>query len=310
MSTKVSSQPSTPITEPTMSSASNSSNPSTGLGSPGMNFFFGFLIAFIALLLFFVGCGFGARRSLMRTRRLQQQLELEEAVAEGDIEGLVVARKNENAKVPIFWDRWVESTGVEKREWDGMVVSACNLSSCIVVDDVNKPLAAMVAPEGVDDAPPPSLYTPLSTTPNWLRPRTPEPRTSWRRSIQSMIVVPFMMFVDTRPTHSPPGDTASVVAVSLHSLSRTGSVVHSPLPSTSQEENNTPPAEDGEVRKPSVSDPPAKPAPPPLVNVQVMVMIAMPSRTQKMKEEEERIPHVQFGITRVSVLCDDDESML
>ncbi|KAM6503249.1 hypothetical protein JOM56_000192 [Amanita muscaria] len=274
-----------------MSSASNSSNPSTGLGSPGMNFFFGFLIAFIALLLFFVGCGFGARRSLMRTRRLQQQLELEEAVAEGDIEGLVVTRKNENAKVPIFWDRWVESgAGVEKREWDGMV-----------------PLAAMVAPEGVDDAPPPSLYSPLSTTPNWLRPRTPEPRTSWRRSIQSMIVVPFMMFVDTRPTHSPPGDTASVVAVSLHS---TGSVVHSPLPlpssttTTSPEESNTPPppADDGdaEVRKPSVSDPPAKPAPPPLVNVQVMVMIAMPSRTQKKEEEEERIPHVQFGITRVN----------
>lgn len=242
----------------------------------------------------------------MRTRRLQQQLELEEAVAEGDIEGLVVARKNEDAKVPIFWDRWVESTGAggEKKEWEGMV-----------------PLAAMVAPEGVDDAPPPSLYSPLSTTPNWLRPRTPEPRTSWRRSIQSMIVVPFtLMFVDTRPTHSPsdetfspPGDTASVVAVSLHSLSRTGSVIHSPPPlpsSTSPEESSPPPADDGDVRKPSVSDPPAKPAPPLLVNVQVMVMIAMPSKTQKKEEEEERIPHIQFGITRVSVLCDDDESML
>ncbi|KAK7462783.1 hypothetical protein VKT23_007367 [Stygiomarasmius scandens] len=51
-------------------SSSNSSSNSGISSARGANYFFGFLVTFIALLLLFIGCGVGSRRRLNRRRAL------------------------------------------------------------------------------------------------------------------------------------------------------------------------------------------------------------------------------------------------
>ncbi|KAF9269602.1 hypothetical protein L218DRAFT_1072421 [Marasmius fiardii PR-910] len=52
------------------STSTSGQNPFPGASSRGANYFFGFLITFIALLLLFIGCGIGTRRRLQRNNRL------------------------------------------------------------------------------------------------------------------------------------------------------------------------------------------------------------------------------------------------
>ncbi|KAF5310735.1 hypothetical protein D9619_007897 [Psilocybe cf. subviscida] len=54
---------------PTATNGSNNSDSDGGgLGSPGANYFFGFLITFVVLLLIFIGCGIGTRRRFVARR--------------------------------------------------------------------------------------------------------------------------------------------------------------------------------------------------------------------------------------------------
>lgn len=60
----------TPISSPT-----DAGGGSTGGTPHGANYFFGFLITFVGLLIIFIICGIGSRRRLARTRRLNDALE-------------------------------------------------------------------------------------------------------------------------------------------------------------------------------------------------------------------------------------------
>ncbi|ESK88603.1 hypothetical protein Moror_3101 [Moniliophthora roreri MCA 2997] len=55
---------------PTPTSSGHDSNNNRQAPNRGANYFFGFLITFIALLLLFIGCGIGTRRRLQRRRGL------------------------------------------------------------------------------------------------------------------------------------------------------------------------------------------------------------------------------------------------
>ncbi|KAG7095451.1 hypothetical protein E1B28_006195 [Marasmius oreades] len=58
------------VTTTPAATAASSQNPFPGASNRGANYFFGFLITFIALLLLFIGCGIGTRRRLQRNGRL------------------------------------------------------------------------------------------------------------------------------------------------------------------------------------------------------------------------------------------------
>ncbi|KAF5369057.1 hypothetical protein D9758_002942 [Tetrapyrgos nigripes] len=63
-------QTSSSSTETAPPAATSTSSPSGPTSSRGANYFFGFLVTFIALLLLFIGCGVGSRRRLNRQRRI------------------------------------------------------------------------------------------------------------------------------------------------------------------------------------------------------------------------------------------------
>ena len=61
-------------TTPSLSPTDAGGEP-TGGAPHGANYFFGFLITFVGLLIIFIICGIGSRRRLARTRRLNDTLE-------------------------------------------------------------------------------------------------------------------------------------------------------------------------------------------------------------------------------------------
>jgi hypothetical protein len=146
VSVTILSLPTTGNAPPTASFTSNNmpaptQNEGNGVGSKGVNYFFGFLIAFIALLLFFVGCGFGARRTMMRNRRLQQRLEEAGLVLDNaSMDGLIV-RSNEPLKEPVFWERPFQKGS---SQWELMMVSVSRPPWCKLVH-ILFPSPALVA---------------------------------------------------------------------------------------------------------------------------------------------------------------------
>ncbi|PFH45394.1 hypothetical protein AMATHDRAFT_88828 [Amanita thiersii Skay4041] len=124
---------------PSLAPTINTTNTTNGSGgnsdggrSRGASYFFGFLIAFIALLLFFIGCGVGARRRLLnRRRRLHVffgdinnsgDVPWFAADANASLDGFF-GRDNdaklEDIKEPLFWDRGFSKGG---EFWDSMIV--------------------------------------------------------------------------------------------------------------------------------------------------------------------------------------------
>ena len=67
-----SSAPSTTFSSPTPTDTSGESTEGTPRGA---NYFFGFLITFVGLLIIFIVCGIGSRRRLARRRGLNDTLE-------------------------------------------------------------------------------------------------------------------------------------------------------------------------------------------------------------------------------------------
>ncbi|KAF7426235.1 hypothetical protein PC9H_008602 [Pleurotus ostreatus] len=86
---------------PAVTTTPNPGGVNNGGMQKGANYFFGFLIAFIALLLVFVGCGVGTRRRFMMRRGVM-----------GDWAG-PASPYNESApqKEPLFVESWLEKGG-------------------------------------------------------------------------------------------------------------------------------------------------------------------------------------------------------
>ncbi|KAF4564623.1 hypothetical protein EYR40_010790 [Pleurotus pulmonarius] len=101
----------TPFLETVSPTPATTTTPSPGVDNGGMqkgaNYFFGFLIAFIALLLVFVGCGVGTRRRFMMRRGVM-----------GDWAG-PASLYSESApqKEPMFVESWLEKGG---DRWESM----------------------------------------------------------------------------------------------------------------------------------------------------------------------------------------------
>ncbi|KAK0458951.1 uncharacterized protein EV420DRAFT_341436 [Desarmillaria tabescens] len=83
---------------PTMSSIATD----TGSMSKGANYFFGFLIAFVAILFVFIGCGMATRRRYQRRRGLIFNLDDLQGMP-----GLFGSRQQLVGEKPIMWEPWV-----------------------------------------------------------------------------------------------------------------------------------------------------------------------------------------------------------
>jgi hypothetical protein len=77
---------------------------------PGANYFFGFLVTFIVLLLIFIGCGFGTRRRMARRR----------AMFAGEAGPWVGMGSNVAQKEPVFWEPHLVKGG---DMWSSIMVS-------------------------------------------------------------------------------------------------------------------------------------------------------------------------------------------
>ena len=87
--------------------------PNNNALTPGSSIPFSFLIAFIALFLFFLGCGLGTRRAAVVLRR---NLGLEDPAVSG-------SRRKEVVR-PVIWDAWPEMDQRNACEkWTTMQVS-------------------------------------------------------------------------------------------------------------------------------------------------------------------------------------------
>lgn len=249
----------------------------TGGGSQGVNYFFGFLIAFIALLLFFVGCGFGARRSMMRNRRLHQRLNDTGMVfGNASVDGLLL-RNRETLKEPVFWERPFQK-GIS--QWELMM-----------------PLTATIVTEGVATSNPgrPSSSSPPATLGrNWQTP-------SEARLQSRFFFMPFTFFVFPSPRLRR--ERTAGGSLSLGSVSRTSSRhslptsirAHQSTSSTDVPSSIPVADENGTVlpEKKLVPEASSK-------NLQIVVIIAMPS--QHHNDDPKQVRDLQLGIKRVPVL--------
>ncbi len=84
-------------------SASESPTPTdSGSMSKGANYFFGFLITFVAILFVFIGCGIATRRRYQRRRGIIFNLDDLQAMP-----GLFGSRQQLIGEKPIMWEPWV-----------------------------------------------------------------------------------------------------------------------------------------------------------------------------------------------------------
>jgi len=167
-------------------------------GSRNVSYFFGFLVAIIAFLVFFIGCSIGARRGLLRRRRFD--VETGNARFPGAAFGRVAGHMSP-PKEPVLWETSFEKGG---SRWESIM-----------------PLSVAPASEGEDDAPP--SYMPLSMPmPNWLRPRERMPSSSMLR---------WWMPSLPRMTRRAPPETAVSPGVPMNTISQTASPHSSPLSS-------------------------------------------------------------------------------
>ncbi|KAG7448570.1 uncharacterized protein BT62DRAFT_929656 [Guyanagaster necrorhizus] len=87
----------------TESAASSSASTNSGPMSNGANYFFGFLITFVAILFIFIGCGIAMRRRYQRRRGTVFNLDDLQAMP-----GLFGSRQQLLGEKPIMWEPWVE----------------------------------------------------------------------------------------------------------------------------------------------------------------------------------------------------------
>ncbi|KAF8633129.1 hypothetical protein AX17_004630 [Amanita inopinata Kibby_2008] len=286
----------------TASSSSNSDFPSPAPagGKRSASYFFGFLVAFVALLLFFVGCGLGARRRLLRRRGRLQVLfggGFDDSVV-GGLGGLSVdelSRRNAEPgfKEPAFWDRGFKRGG---DYWESMLP----LSASVIPDEKNMS-------ENMQQGLP---FMSLPLTPNWLTPREPPPRRNWwaNGDGRGFWWTPRLLRFGRGPSPSPATGPDSVPLTAVISPSPSllsPSSVPMPLPMP-LDGDQTPP--DG------VKLPMPDPMPPvPLSQVQIVVTISMPSQrdpseiTEEDREGEEP-GEIQFGVAQVPLMWDDSIS--
>ncbi|KAF9031697.1 hypothetical protein BDZ89DRAFT_1158816 [Hymenopellis radicata] len=128
-----------------MSSSSTSTAAATSSPSPtqsgdsgaakGANYFFGFLITFIALLFIFIGCGVTTRRRLQRRRIINLDALASMPGFFGSRAGLVI---DENDK-PLLCERWTERA--EEPTWTCMQpLSVSNVTAKTLVSDHSPPV--------------------------------------------------------------------------------------------------------------------------------------------------------------------------
>ena len=255
-----------------VSPLSNSSGGDDGQ-SRSVSYFFGFLIAVIAFLVFFIGCSIGARRRLLRRRRLDVE------TGDAPLTATAFASYTSPPKEPLLWETTFEKGG---GRWESIMVSIpyglVDRASLYLL----QPLSVAPATEA-EEAPPPS-YMPLSMPmPNWLRPRERIPSDSMLRWwIPSL----------PRIARRLPPETAGVP---LNTVSQTASS-HSPPPSSIPNPSPMSP-----VKKPVVNSSMTPSKPP---DYQVVVMIAMPSQYPT---KDGSLGDLQFGVIKLPVIRDSSE---
>ena len=87
-------------------------------GSRNISYFFGFLIALIAFLVFFIGCGIGARRGLWRRQRRR-----DEEIGNGFLSSMAFGQSASHMsplRKPVLWETPFD-TG--SSQWESMLVS-------------------------------------------------------------------------------------------------------------------------------------------------------------------------------------------
>ncbi|KAK2461173.1 hypothetical protein APHAL10511_006700 [Amanita phalloides] len=253
----------------------NNIEPSSGSSgnARSVSYFFGFLIAIVAVLLFFVGCGIGARRGLLRRRRLLPSGHDEETgnfFANVDIERML--GRVSPPKEPSLWETTFEKGA---GQWESIM-----------------PLSVAVVPEGHNtiSSPPSPMSLPM---PNWLRPRQPMRRSpSWSNTMHTAL--PQWI---TRFSRRPSRQTTS--GLPLGAISQIPSE-HS-IPPSSPPNSSLAPTSDGKGDLPDLADSPPKMPP----EYQVVVMISMPSKHAR---EEGLLGDVQFGVTKLPVPWDSKDS--
>ncbi|KAF8875617.1 hypothetical protein CPB85DRAFT_1260036 [Mucidula mucida] len=118
----------------TSSPSSTQSSEDTG-GAKGANYFFGFLITFIALLFIFIGCGVTTRRRLQRRRIINLDALASMPGFFGSRAGLVIDEKDK----PLLCERWTERA--EEPTWACMQpLSVSNVTAELPVSDHSPPV--------------------------------------------------------------------------------------------------------------------------------------------------------------------------
>lgn len=90
------------IMSATASASESPTATDSGSMSKGANYFFGFLITFVAILFVFIGCGIATRRRYQRRRGIIFNLDDLQAMP-----GLFGSRQQLIGEKPIMWEPWV-----------------------------------------------------------------------------------------------------------------------------------------------------------------------------------------------------------
>jgi hypothetical protein len=106
-------------------SQTNGSNP--GPMSKDANYFFGFLIAFVALLLLLVSCGFASRRFAYRRRMAALEMGLDGTAGPWrDDDPWQLGSVTQQSR-PMHWDAWMGPSIDKDSKWVHFVVNMANL---------------------------------------------------------------------------------------------------------------------------------------------------------------------------------------
>lgn len=184
---------------------------------------------------------------------------------------------------PVLWEATFEKGD---NQWDSIM-----------------PLTVAVVPDGVDGPAPPPSYTPMPMPiPNWLRPREPLRRVASLSNTSTRTTSPWWVPRLPRLSRRSSRETMVSDSISLSAVPQDAS--HQSIPSL----DPTIPAPDGGgesgMKKPVVDPEMTKPSPM-YSNLQVVVMVTMPSQ-QTAKHGS--LGDLQFGVTKLPVMWDGEES--
>ncbi|KAH7886890.1 hypothetical protein F5I97DRAFT_1070936 [Phlebopus sp. FC_14] len=144
----------------TISATSNPSNTSTSSSSPTIasaNYFFGFIITFVALLLLFVGCGVGSRRHRFAYFVAAWDATLDSQDTDDGFLGEDGERRPRQKLVcPVFWETWLDRLQAGEKDdipWEDLQpISASSIQSRKPKPD---PDAKTLSPSDSPSQPPP-----------------------------------------------------------------------------------------------------------------------------------------------------------